>query len=265
MIVDSHTHISYTEKKKDFSKIKKELLFNMEKNGVYFSLVIPDNVSNTNCADLKTVIELTKNEDKLLTIGTLEVNEVSDKFKEIDNLFSKDLIKGFKIFPGHDPIYPTDKRWYPIYKLCMKYDFPLIIHTGINTGDKKCAKYNNPEYIIKIAKMYPKLKIIIAHYFWPKLDYCFLITNGFDNIYFDTSGLADREVINISGGIKKIREVLVKTVKRRADSVLFGTDWPMCSVKKHIDLVNSLDISKEEKDNVFYNNSFKVFKVEKNK
>lgn len=262
MIIDSHLHISYLSKKKSFQEIKKDLLLNMRKNKIDYSIVIPDNVPNPQCAGLDEVISLIKNEKKLYAIGTLKINNTNkESLSKINNLFKKKLIKGFKIFPGHDPIYPTDKRWTSVYRLCIKYNLPLIIHTGINADNEKCSKYNDPKHIVKIAKQYPKLKIIIAHYFWPKLDYCFDITNGFNNIYFDTSALADPEVIKKSGGIKKIKEILLKTIKRNPNGVLFGTDWPICDLKKHIELINSLEITKKEKDNIFYKNAKNLFNL----
>ncbi len=263
MIIDSHIHISYLNKPKSFLEIKKDLFLNMKKNKISHSVVIPDNVPNPQCADLDNVMELVKGELRLFMIGTLKISKINrQSLAKIDKLFKEKVIRGFKIFPGHDPIYPTDKRWHPVYKLCIKYDFPLIIHTGINTGNRDCAKYNDPKYIIKIVKDYPNLKIIIAHYFWPKLDYCYSMTEGFNNIYFDTSAMADKEVLEESGGIKKMREILIKTIKRNLDNVLFGTDWPMCDVKKHIDLINSLNLTKEEKNKVFYRNAMKVFKLD---
>jgi predicted TIM-barrel fold metal-dependent hydrolase len=87
------------------------------------------------------------------------------------------------------------------------------------------------------------------------------MTEGFDNIYFDTSALADQEIIKESGGIKKIREILTKTILRKPDSVLFGTDWPIGNIEKHINLINSLPISKSEKENIFSKNAIKLFKI----
>lgn len=262
MIIDSHIHMSYMDKPKTFPEIKKELFLNMKKNKITYSVVIPDNVPNPQCADMDNVIELVKDESGLFIIGTLKISNINERsLTKIANLFNEEIIRGFKIFPGHDPVYPTDARWYPVYGLCVKYDLPLIIHTGINTGDKECAKYNDPKYIIEIAKIFPKLKIIIAHYFWPKLDYCYSMTEGYNNIYFDTSAMADKEVLDESGGIEKMREILTKTIKRKSDNVLFGTDWPMCDVKLHIDLINSLNITKEEKNKVFYKNTVRIFKL----
>lgn len=260
MIIDSHVHLSYEKEKKNFSQIKNELILNMKKLNIGYSIIIPDNVLNSKCADFNTVIKITKNEKRLYMLGTLRISDINrSSLSKINNLFENKIIRGFKIFPGHDPIYPTDKRWIPVFKLCLKYNFPLIIHTGINSDNKECAKYNDPKHIVKVARNYPKLKIILSHYFWPKQNYCFSITNGFKNIYFDTSGLADPEITKTSGGIKKIKEVLIKTMKRSSDSVIFGTDWPMCKTELHINLVNSLNITKEERKKVFYKNAKRIF------
>ncbi len=261
MIIDSHIHISIITKGDDnFELVKQKLFKEMRANKVNRAIVIPDNEPNPKCANLDVVIELTKNEPKLAMIATLKAHEINNgNLKKIEKLFLKKLALGFKIFPGHDPIYPTDKRWQPIFKLCQNYNLPLIIHTGINSGNWSVAKYNDPKHIVKVAKDFKNLKIIIAHYFWPELDYCFKTTAGFDNIYFDTSALADLEIIKESGGIKKIREILTKTIKRRPNSVLFGTDWPIGDFKKHINLINSLAISDKDKKNIFYQNSSLLF------
>lgn len=262
MIIDSHIHISIITKSGSFELVKQKLLDEMKKNKVARAIVIPDNVPNPQCADLNTVVGLIKNEPKLSMIATLKVDQInSGNLKKLEKVFLKKQAFGFKIFPGHDPVYPTDRRWLPVFRLCQKYNWPLIIHTGVNSGNRSVAKYNDPKHIVKVAKDFKNLKIIIAHYFWPKLDYCFKITAGFDNIYFDTSALADPEITKESGGIKKIREILTKTVKRRSDSVLFGTDWPIGDLKKHIDLVNSLPITQGEKQNIFSKNAISLFKL----
>jgi len=264
MIIDSHVHISYIDKKKKFSTIKSELLYEMKRNKIFKVIVIPDNIPNSNCCGLDALVTLTKNNSKLLMVGSLKVEDINTQnIDKINKLFYKKIISGFKIFPGHDPVYPTDERWKKIYKLCVKYSYPLIIHTGINSDNKKVAKYNDPKHIIKVAKLHPELKIIISHYFWPKIDYCFKQTQGYKNIYFDTSALADDEVVKTSGGMKKIRDILKRTIERDRKSVLFGSDWPMADVSKHIRLVNSLQISQSKKDEVFYRNAEKIFKINK--
>ncbi|OGY44960.1 MAG: hypothetical protein A2744_01495 [Candidatus Buchananbacteria bacterium RIFCSPHIGHO2_01_FULL_44_11] len=264
MIIDSHLHISYLKKKKSFTLIRRNLLSLMDRNKVNYAIVIPDNVPNPQCAGLDDVNELVKNEKRLFMMATLLVNEVNNEnLAKIENMFRKKLAVGFKIFPGHDPVYPTDHRWLPIVDLCQKYKIPFVIHTGINSGRPDVAEYNDPKHIRSLALKFPKLKIVIAHYFWPRLDYGFKLTELLPNIYFDTSALADPEVVRESGGLKKIRDILVKTIKRKSDSVIYGTDWPICSFTKHINLINSLPISAKAKQDIFFRNSLKLFPLEK--
>ena len=139
-------------------------------------------------------------------------------------------------------------------------DCPIVVHTGWNSNNPEAAKYNDPKYIIKIAKVFSKLKIVIAHYFWPRVEYCYKITRGLKNIYFDTSALADKEVVE-KAGLEKIKKVLEQSVKDNSESVLFGTDYPMGDFKAHIDLINSLGITKERKEKIFWKNAAKIFKL----
>lgn len=261
MIIDAHLHLPVAKKGRTFEQSKRKLLLDMKKNGIDYAIMIPDNLHDSSIGDLDTSLKLIKGEKRLFLLGTIDIRtEGKEWINKLDSLFKKRKIKGIKIFPGHDPIYPIDKRLIPIYKLCIKYNLPIIIHTGWNSNHPECARYNDPKYIVKIAKKFPKLKIIISHYFWPKVDYCYKITRGFKNIYFDTSALADSEVIKETG-LQKIKEVLEKTIKDNPESVLFGTDYAMCKIKNHLTLINSLDLSKQERENVLWRNALKLFNL----
>lgn len=155
---------------------------------------------------------------------------------------------------------PTDKRLIPVYELCIKHDLPVVIHTGANSRNPEPAKYNDPKYIVKVAKRFSRLKIVIAHYFWPKVEYCYELTRPYESIYFDTSGLADDEVVEETG-IGKIKKVLTLTARQHPHSVVFGTDYSMCSIKKHIALIKSLPIPAESKERIFFKNSIQLFKL----
>jgi len=256
MIIDAHLHLPVI--KTTFEESKKKLLSDMDKNNIDYAILIPDNIPNSKVGDLDTCLKLVDNEKRLFLLGTIDI--LKEDVNKLDSLFKEGKIKGVKIFPGHDPIYPIDKRLIPVYKLCIKYDYPIVIHTGWNSNNPEVAKYNDPKYIVKIAKEFSKLKIVIAHYFWPEIDYCYKITKNFKNIYFDTSALADEEVIKETG-LDKIKNILEKTVRNNPESVLFGTDYAMCEFKDHIDLINSLKISKKEKEKVFWKNAKKLFKI----
>ena len=75
------------------------------------------------------------------------------------------------------------------------------------------------------------------------------------------AALADAEVIEKSGGIGKIREILKKTISDRPGKVIFGSDWPMCKIEDHIKLVKSLGLSKNVEDKIFSGNVAKIYKL----
>jgi predicted TIM-barrel fold metal-dependent hydrolase len=83
-------------------------------------------------------------------------------------------------------------------------------------------------------------------------------TKPYENIYFDTSGLADEEVI-ADTGLAKIKKVLILTASERPNNILFGTDYAMCSIRRHIELLNSLEIERWIKDRIFSENAIRLF------
>jgi predicted TIM-barrel fold metal-dependent hydrolase len=264
MKIDSHVHISIFENNaNNLEGAFASLLENMEKNEVDYAIIIPDNIKNSpNVADLDKAISLIKGNNKFFLLGSPQIiQRGSSEATKYEKLIKKGVIKGVKFFPGHDPYYPIDERCHPYYKLCENLDIPVLFHTGENSGDSECSKWNDPKYIVEIAKSYPNLKIIIAHYFWPKMDYCYKITKNIPNIYFDIAAMADEEVIEKSGGIKKIKNILEKTINDSKDKIIFGTDWPMCKIENHINLIKSLNLETKIEDRIFYKNAIKLYKL----
>lgn len=264
MIIDSHVHISiYDNNATSLEEAFGLFLKEMQKSGVNYAIIIPDNIEGSdNIADLGRAIKLIGERRNLFLLGSPQIiQRGKSELEKYEKLLKGGKIKGLKFFPGHDSYYPTNERCLSYYELCEKMDVPVLFHTGENSGDSECAKWNDPRYIVEVAKRYPKLKVIIAHYFWPKLNYCYAITKDISNIYFDLSAMADDEVVEKSGGMEKIREVLKKTISDRPDKVIFGTDWPMCKIEEHIELVRSLGLNKTVEEKVFYKNSTTVYNL----
>lgn len=261
-IIDSHLHLPVRKYLLSIEQQKEELLSELIKNSIDKGIVIPDNVEKSAIGNLKQCIQLFEDFPNIYIFGTVNILEdnLEEKLFELDKYFSSDKIIGLKIFPGHDAHYPNDKRLDPFFELCIKYDKPLVIHTGENSGDSECSKYNDPKYIVEIAKRYPSLKIVISHLFWPKVEYCVDITKDSQNISYDTSGLADEEVV-LKTGKEKIKKALEDLVKKYDKKILYGSDYGMCDIGEHIELVNSLDISKDQKEDVFCRNAEEVFVI----
>lgn len=264
MKIDAHVHLStYAGNADSLEGALEALTHDMERNGIDAAIVIPDNVEGSETiADLDRAITLIGDRKDLYLLGSPQiVQRGSGELGRYRRLLGERTIRGLKFFPGHDPYYPTDERCLPYYDLCEELDVPALFHTGENTGDVACADWNDPKRIVEIAKSRPGLKVIITHYFWPKMEYCYEITKDVPNIWFETAAMADAEVVEKCGGIGAVREVLRKTVSDRPDRVIFGTDWPMCRMEEHIDLVASLGFPKETEDGIFSGNAMAAYRI----
>jgi len=261
MIIDCHLHLPALRDGLTLADSKEELLQELTKNNIDYAMVIPDNKPVSVIGNLDEVLGLVEHNKNLFVMGTIDIQRDKEPhIRKLDLLFRTKRIVAVKIFPGHDTIYPTDKRLVSVYDLCVKYDLPIVIHTGASSKNPELAKYNDPKHIVKVAKRFPTLKIVIAHYFYPKLEYCYELTKSYANIHFDTSGLADDEVIEETG-LNIIKKVLTLTAKQHPRGVLFGTDYAMCSINKHIALIESLAIPAEYKERIFSSNSIQLFKL----
>jgi predicted TIM-barrel fold metal-dependent hydrolase len=262
MIIDSHAHLNKTDEELDFSGGLKRMVSECQKNSVDKIVIIADSEPNTNTARTDEIIDCVGEDDCFYVVGSPYI--MGDNPNELDyfeTMLRQRKIIGLKLFPGHETFYPTDDICLPVYELALKYNCPVIIHTGINSGDFDCAKYNDPKYIVEIAKKFPKLRIIIAHYFWPEIDYCFGLTKDSENIFYDTSALADPEVLELSGGKKKMKQILESTLAAKPHSVMFGSDYGSCNQKLHIDLINELNISDTQRTEVFSTNFLTCFNL----
>lgn len=88
MIIDSHVHISYLgEEKKYFSDVKKDLLASMKKYGIGYSIAIPNNMPNPQCAGMKTLAKIIKDEKQFFSMGTINIFEdLNRQIKELEIL-----------------------------------------------------------------------------------------------------------------------------------------------------------------------------------
>jgi uncharacterized protein len=83
-----------------------------------------------------------------------------------------------------------------------------------------------------------------------------------ENVYADLSGLVVNESLDSPYGKLMKRRIEELAIYSSEDKLLYGTDWPLTSMKSYIDFVKSLNFSKDSFDKIFYQNAMKLFKIE---
>jgi len=264
MIVDCHVHLSFLHHEGlDFFQIRDSLLASMRKHGIGLSLILADSEPDTGVSDLDETLRAVKGYSNLRALGSASPPSLDKGIIErLDNLASSGEIMGLKLYPGFELFYPSEERCRPLYEICLGHDMPVLFHSGETMNEKWREKYNHPNEFAKLALMFPKLKIIVAHFSLPSVTECRDIVVKYPNIHADISGLAYDEVVEELGA-DFIRNLLNEVASAQPEKVLYGTDWPICDPQKHLDLVESLKIPDSSKELLLSQNAERLFPIDR--
>jgi hypothetical protein len=70
-------------------------------------------------------------------------------------------LKGLKLYPAAGFL-PYDAECWPLYELCLNFDFPVIFHTS-PPGAPGIPRFTHPIHIGDVQAKFPELKIVLAH------------------------------------------------------------------------------------------------------
>lgn len=158
-------------------------------------------------------------------------------------------LHGIKLHPEYQGFYPDDERLFSFYELCSSLELPLLFHAGADIGFKP-PYHGLPERFAKLAKSFPKLKVICAHFGgWCRWDEVEAELCGFENVFFDTAFCAD--YLN-----KEAAERIIN--KKGADNIMLGSDIPWEDPKRSIEFIDSLRIKTDDKEAIFGKNAMRI-------
>lgn len=270
MIIDSHTHIGKlpnSDYSESYEKNLKLILEEAQENNINHLVVIAGFKDNDDFnISTEHLLNLASGEERLHIVGSVDVlGYKSDYLDKLDGWLSNKLIKGVKLYPGYQHFYPNDKRCEPIYELCLKYDLPVVFHSGdvlIGYVQNPKIKYSHPIHIDDVAADHPNLKIVVAHMGNPWQIDCAELLYKNPNVYADISGLFEQYDIE-----KNYEELMRRKLKDlisytgSAHKLMYGTDWPLFPMKAYLQFVDSLGLKGKELDDLLCGNASKVFKI----
>ncbi len=261
MIIDTHTH-NFTENGKTFTP--DDLVASMDEAGIDYSLLIADSILPGGTST-EQAIAISEKYPRIKPIGCLSVTNISDG--AIGTLFSylkQGKIHAVKLYPGYENYYLTDKRLNPFFQKMQELGFPVVIHTGfLMAGLPGLLRQAQPLYIDDLANTYPNLKIVMAHFGNPWIVDAAAVMLRNKNVYADLSGYF-KEFVPISKEAVDffVQDLqLIRNIVGDAKRFIFATDWPLYSQKEYLEAVQSLTLSSEEQDLIFWKNAKELFKL----
>ncbi len=150
-------------------------------------------------------------------------------------------IRGVKLHPDFQKFAIHSPEAKKIYRVVGER-LPILFHTG----DKR-YKFSAPSYLAQIAKEFPKMRFIGAHFggysCWQQVVDAY---RGCDNVWFDTSS---------SFGFFDDYAFLTDVMKTLGtDRFFFGSDYPMWNAKKEVERFLTLDLTDAQRERVFSGN-----------
>lgn len=163
--------------------------------------------------------------DKFVGFASIDPN-APDCLETLEKAFGDYKLAGLKLHPSRQRFYPAEEKMYPIYELCVKFDRPIIFHSGMSFEQNCLTEYSRPELFERVAASYPKLRICLAHFGWPWVRETAMLMVKYRNVYADTALLY----------FDSAREFLLQTLTKDIPwtwidrslrhQVMFGSNYP---------------------------------------
>ena len=177
---------------------------------------------------------------------TLHQDLTEEEVKEEVEWCVKNGFKGVKLHPDFQKFYIDEEKVEKFYRV-IGDRLPILLHMGDNRYE-----FSKPNRLASVAKKYPKVKFIAAHFggyrCWDEVD----VYKGLENIYFDTC--SSLPFISTKRAKELIDEFGV-------DKFFFATDFPMWNAKQELERFCAIDLTEKEREKILSLNVKKLLKI----
>jgi predicted TIM-barrel fold metal-dependent hydrolase len=265
MIIDCHTHLNnyHEERVVSIEQCLDNLQEEMTSNGVDISLVLTSYKVTEHRPPTSKVVEATRDLDNIFVVAGVSIMHYKERdLREISDFLAEGLVKGLKLYPGYEPFYPYDPRCKVIYDLAAEHDVPVMIHTGDTYTPKGKVRYAHPLNVDDVAVDHPDVKFVICHIGNPWIRDCMEVVYKNENAYADVSGLV------LGNFQEKFEHYMLEQIEDmitfagEPKYLLYGTDWPICTMDTYLRFMRGLDLSDKARELIMWKTAARLFKLD---
>ena len=224
------------------------LISEMDKDGVDLSVVLsiatnPKQQTNVN----NFAMEINQN-DRIVAFGSVHP-DAPDALEELERIKAAGL-KGVKLHPEYQQFYVDDPRMFPIYRKISQLGLITVFHAGHDYGffpPYHCMPGN-----LRQAIKWFDTPVVAAHWGGEGCGMEVLDKLCGENLWFDLS-------FGYAAMPKPIAQAIID--KHGPDKLLFGSDIPWHRPEWELRLLNSLDISEEDREKILFRNAMKLLNL----
>lgn len=161
-------------------------------------------------------------------------------------------LKAINLEPGFlSPALPFDDRQFqPIYEASQDWGTPVFLMTGPTTPD---LAFNDPSAIGRIARAFPRLKIVVHHGCWPRADEIIGVAFRYENVTL----VPDMYVFQPGG-----RLYVEAANGALADQIAFGSSYPFRAMRQSADDYLRLGFRDDVLERLFYGNAARLLGID---
>ncbi len=264
MIIDCHVHLNnyHEQVAVSLEESLDKLQAAMAEAGVSYSLVLTSYLVNPQRPSTAEVVRAIESVDNLGVVAGISYLKYRQRdLRELADFLGAGLLKGLKLYPGYEPFYPHDRRLKVVYDLAEEFNVPVMIHCGDTYSPGGRLKYAHPIEVDEVAVDHPNVKLVICHLGNPWLVDCMEVVYKNRNVYADFSGLVLGEFTEAFEDYMEEQIAEVILYAGEPGRFLYGSDWPICSMRPYVEFVRQLKLKDEDRHAILYENARQLFRL----
>lgn len=262
MIVDCHVHLNryYDNESASLGDRLRHLKNEMRLAGIDHSIILSSYTTNDRRPSVHEVLEAVGDDATLSVVAGVSYESYrAHDLADYRSLLSQKRIRGFKLYPGYEPFYPSDRRMWVIYELAAEFGVPVMIHCGDTFTPKGKVKYAHPLEVDEVAVDFRGVTFVICHLGSP------WVTDTMEVIYKNPNVVGDLSGLTLGQFEERYERFMLEEVNDVVayagdpSKLLYGSDWPIADMRGYIRFVRQLDIREDEKEMILWRNASRVF------
>lgn len=221
----------------------------MKKTGVDISVVLPIATKVSHFKTMNNFSQKVNENENVISFGAIHPDDAD--YKEHLKQIKEMGFKGIKLHPYFQDVAIDDVRFIKVVEEAVKNDLICTIHAGLDSGYSTVM--SEPKTTRALVKNVDCSKVVLAHMggcmLWDQVEE-YLVG---ENVNFDTCYCLP---------VIKDKKQFERIVKNHgSDKILFGSDCPWTDARKDIEIIEELDLTSEEKRNIFENNAKRLLGI----
>lgn len=221
----------------------------MDADGVDVSVVLSIATNPKQMHNVNDFAIAMNRDERIVAFGSVHP-DAPDALEELDRLHDAG-IKGVKLHPEYQCFFADDERMKPIYRKISEYGMIVSFHAGVDYGFAP-PYHCTPEHLLR-ALDWLDTTVVAAHWGGAGCGSEVLEKLCGKELYFD-----------LSFGYGTMPKYLAQAILDRhtPQKLLFGSDMPWHRPAWELRLLNSLDMSENDREMILHGNGEKLLKLQ---